>query len=138
MPTHDVRTRDGRGCHTTTHRQLILLPHGGVLIDTPGMRELQLADDEGLATVFADIEELAERCRFSDCAHRSEPGCAVRQAVAAGDLARERPEHYLKLEAEAEAYEVRRDEQRRRAADRALGKMYARDGAIIRRWKEGG
>ena len=137
MPTREVRSRDGRGCHTTTRRQLVLLPQGGLVIDTPGMRELQLADEEGLDTVFADIEELAARCRFGDCMHRSEPGCAVREAVADGDLPHERLEHYLKLVAEARAYEIRHDERRRREADRAFGKRIARDGALIRRWKEG-
>lgn len=137
LPTHEVRTGDSRGRHTTTHRQLVLLPRGGLLIDTPGLRELQLLDEEGLATVFADIEELAAHCRFRDCTHRSEPGCAVRDATTAGDLAPERLAHYFKLEAEARSYEVRHDERRRRAAERALGRQYARDATTLRRWKQG-
>lgn len=137
MPTREVRASDGRGRHTTTRRQLLLLPGGGLVIDTPGMRELQLLDEEGLGTAFADIENLSARCRFSNCTHRSEPGCAVREAIASGDLAPERLEHYLKLEAEAWAYEVRHDERRRREADRALGRRYARDAKILRRWKKG-
>jgi len=137
MATKEVRARDGRGCHATTRRQLILLPQGGLLIDTPGMRELQLFDEEGIGSVFSDIEDLSARCRFRDCTHRSEPGCAVREAVAAGEIPLDRVEHYLKMEAEARSYEVRHDEHRRREADRAFGKRIARDGEILRRWKKG-
>ncbi|MDQ3778005.1 MAG: ribosome small subunit-dependent GTPase A, partial [Actinomycetota bacterium] len=80
LATGVVRS-DGRGRHTTTHRELLVLPAGGVLIDTPGLRELQLWDaDDGLDRTFADVGELAARCRFSDCSHEAEPGCAVREA----------------------------------------------------------
>jgi len=137
MATNEIRVRDGRGCHTTTHRQLFLLPEGGLLMDTPGMRELQLLDEEGLGAVFADIEDLSVRCRYRDCTHQSEPGCAVREAVDEGELSPDRYDHYLKLEAEAHANEVRHDERRRRAGDRALSKRYARDLAIIQRRKLG-
>jgi ribosome biogenesis GTPase / thiamine phosphate phosphatase len=89
---------DGRGRHTTTHRELVRLENGAILIDTPGMRELQLwSDGEGLAASFADIETLAAGCRFGDCAHRAEPGCAVRFAVERGALSIERLESYFKL-----------------------------------------
>jgi ribosome biogenesis GTPase len=82
-----VRTSDGRGRHTTTHRELFLLPGGGVLVDTPGLRSIGMwQSDEGIAKVFADIEALAESCRFSDCTHDVEPGCAVLAAVEAGTL----------------------------------------------------
>jgi ribosome biogenesis GTPase len=95
---------DERGRHTTTARQLIELPGGGVLIDTPGMRELGLLDEaRGVETSFADVIALAERCRFRDCAHAGEPGCAVMAAVASGELAAARFAGYRKLVAEIAA-----------------------------------
>lgn len=130
MRTGEVRQSDQTGRHTTTHRQLIVLPQGGVLIDTPGMRELQMVDDKGLDTVFADIERVAERCRFRDCTHQAEPGCAVRQAIAAGDLDPGRLDHYRKLEAEALAYEIRHDKRRQRESERAFGKMVRQVAAL--------
>ncbi|MBN1611579.1 MAG: ribosome small subunit-dependent GTPase A, partial [Polyangiaceae bacterium] len=101
MRTGDVRASDGRGRHITTHRQLVLLPGGGLLLDTPGMRELQLLDEEGIDDVFGDIVALACHCRFRDCSHESEPGCAVKAAVQSGRLDGERLEHYRQLEREA-------------------------------------
>jgi ribosome biogenesis GTPase len=96
---------DGRGRHTTVHRELLRLPGGGLVLDTPGMRELQLWDAEsGLAGAFADIEELAAQCRFTDCAHESEPGCAVRDAVEP-----ERLESWRKLSRELEHLELKQD-----------------------------
>jgi ribosome biogenesis GTPase len=101
---------DERGRHTTTARQLIELPGGGVLIDTPGLRELGLLDDiGGVETSFADIAEFAERCRFRDCAHESEPGCGVLAAVENGELPAERLASYRKLLAEIAAAERKRD-----------------------------
>jgi ribosome biogenesis GTPase len=101
---------DERGRHTTTARQLIELPAGGVLIDTPGMREFGLLDDlGGIETSFPDVAALAERCRFRDCAHESEPGCAVLAAVETGELAAERLASYRKLLAEIAAAERKRD-----------------------------
>lgn len=91
---------DGQGRHTTTHREAILLPGGGVLIDTPGMRELGL-DTADIDRTFSDIEELAAMCRFSDCRHESEPGCEVQSAIARGDLDENRFANYLKLSSEA-------------------------------------
>jgi len=137
LATQAVRTGDSRGRHTTTHRQLFLLPGGGLVIDTPGMRELALLDDGGIDTVFADIEELAQACLFRDCTHQSEPGCAVRAAVEAGSLDQDRLDHYLKMTAEARAYEVRRDTRRRREEERAFSKRINRDGKLIQRWKKG-
>jgi ribosome biogenesis GTPase / thiamine phosphate phosphatase len=100
LATGDVRS-DGRGRHTTSHRELLVLPEGGVLIDTPGLRELQLWEtDDGLDKAFADIAELVTECRFSDCAHETEPGCAVRAALADGTLPADRWESYLKLQRE--------------------------------------
>jgi ribosome biogenesis GTPase len=101
---------DERGRHTTTARQLVELPGGGVLIDTPGMREFGLVDDlGGVETSFADIAAFAERCRFRDCAHESEPGCAVLAAVESGELPAERLAGYRKLLAEIAAAERKRD-----------------------------
>jgi len=94
---------DDKGRHTTTHRELILLPSGGMVIDTPGMRELGMWDSaEGVETTFADIEELANRCRFSDCTHTSEPGCAVLSALEDGSLDPSRWNSYLKIKTELE------------------------------------
>jgi ribosome biogenesis GTPase len=108
--------QDGRGRHTTTRRELIARPGGGLLIDTPGLRELQLGEDEerGIASAFADIDALAEQCRFKDCSHESEPGCAVAAALRDGGLSPERLENYRKLGREARYLESRHDEQARR------------------------
>ena len=109
--TRAVRPKDGRGRHTTTQRELIMMPGGGLLIDTPGMRELQLWDSaQALDDAFDDIDALASDCRFRDCAHGAEPGCAVRAAVEAGQLSRQRVEHYQGLKAEGTRLQQRRDE----------------------------
>ncbi len=108
MPTGAIRD-DGRGRHTTTHRSLVPLPSGALLLDTPGMRELQLwSASDGLHEAFADIEALRRRCRFSDCAHGSEPGCAVREALGQG-LDEARLRNYKKLERELEFQERKTD-----------------------------
>lgn len=110
---HDIRD-DGKGRHTTTHRQLVLLPGGGIMLDTPGMRELQLwSGDNGLDDAFEDIAGLAAGCRFRDCAHAGEPGCAVVDAVEEGTLSRDRLVSYDKLQRELRHLEVKKD---RRAA----------------------
>jgi ribosome biogenesis GTPase len=114
---------DGRGHHVTSHRQLVLLPDGGLLLDTPGMKELQLVDEEGLEGVFGDLTALAAACRFPDCRHESEPGCAVQAALALGELDPGRLEHYRKLQREARAFEIRQDARLRHEADRAFGRM---------------
>lgn len=102
MAVSGIREDDGKGRHTTTHRQLLRLPSGVLIIDTPGMRELGLwAAAQGLEDAFEDVERYASRCRFSDCRHQREPGCAVRAAIAAGELDPARFESYLKLRAEA-------------------------------------
>jgi ribosome biogenesis GTPase len=101
---------DGRGRHTTTHRQLVRIPGGGLIIDTPGMRELQLWEPgTGLADAFDDIDALAAGCRFTDCRHENEPGCAVVAAVAAGDLPEERLASFKKLQRELRHLERKRD-----------------------------
>lgn len=137
MAIGEIRVRDGRGCHTTTHRQLVRLAGGGLLLDTPGMRELQLLDEEGLDRVFDDIEALAKHCRFRDCGHGHEPGCAVKEAVRTGDLDPDRLEHFHQLQREARAYERRQDEHLRRQSERVWGQLHA-EVARLRRWKEGG
>ncbi len=105
-----VREGDERGRHTTTRRQLFVLEGGGLLLDTPGMRELQLWDgSEGIEASFDDIAQLAARCRFRDCRHESEPGCAVLEAIEAGNLDAERLESYHKLQREMRYQERRRD-----------------------------
>jgi ribosome biogenesis GTPase len=120
LRTREVRTSDDRGRHTTSARQLLELPGGALVIDTPGMRELQLWDAaSGLGAAFSDLEELAHGCRFGDCAHQQEPGCAVRAAVDEGRLAKERFDSYHKLQRELEALAIRQDrgreaEQRRK------------------------
>jgi ribosome biogenesis GTPase len=136
LATGAVRSSDGRGCHVTTHRQLVLLPGGGLLLDTPGMRELQLVDEDGLDDVFGEIAALAAGCRFGDCRHDIEPGCAVQAAVAAGELAADRLAHYLKLEREARANALRHDEHGRRRAERVWGQL-SDEVAQLRRWKGG-
>ena len=104
MPTGDVREDDRRGRHTTSSREIVLIPDGGVLIDTPGIRTLGLGDvDEGLDAAFTDIAQLIAQCKFSDCGHGSEPGCALRAAVATGNLDAVRLENYLRLEDEVTA-----------------------------------
>jgi ribosome biogenesis GTPase / thiamine phosphate phosphatase len=106
----EIREDDARGRHTTTRRELVLLPGAGVLVDTPGMRELGLIEDDGgIDAAFADIAEIAKACRFNDCLHESEPGCAVQAALYAGGLAANRLQSYRKLQREIAAIERRRD-----------------------------
>jgi ribosome biogenesis GTPase / thiamine phosphate phosphatase len=110
LKVQTVRERDDRGRHTTTHRELVLLPAGGLVLDTPGMRELQLWDgDESLQLVFDDIEALAAHCFFSDCRHQDEPRCAVREALVAGTIDAGRYQSYEKLQKELEYLARRRD-----------------------------
>lgn len=117
--TGGVRSGDAKGRHTTVSRDLLLVPGGGVLIDTPGLRGLGLWDAaEGMAITFADIEELAAGCRFRDCAHESEPGCAVQAAAESGELDPDRLERYLRMQREAVELDARRDEAARRERKR--------------------
>jgi len=109
LPTGEVH-RSGQGRHTTSHRQLIKLPGGSMIIDTPGLREVQIwAGGDTLGVAFADIDDLARRCRFTDCRHRQEPGCAVIAAEAGGALDTSRLTNYRKLQGELRAIEVRAD-----------------------------
>jgi ribosome biogenesis GTPase len=126
MATGAVREDDARGRHTTTHRELILLPNGRLVLDTPGMRELGVWDaDAGLATTFADIECLIALCRFRDCAHETEPGCAVQAALADGRLDAARWRNHAKLQREM-ARVRRRDDPRARAEQRKVWSRRAR------------
>jgi ribosome biogenesis GTPase len=138
--TRTVHRETGQGRHTTSHRELMRLPGGGCVIDTPGLREVQLweADDgqEALDDAFADVEELARECRFSDCAHQGEPGCAIAPALEAGRLDPKRWASYLKLQRELHSISARVDARgrgqerrrwrsiRREAAEREAAKRY--------------
>ena len=129
MAVREVRADDDEGMHTTSHRELILLPGGGVVIDTPGIRELQLWDssDGGMGETFSDVEELAGECRFSDCTHTSEPGCAVLAAVEAGTLANDRLQSWRKLQRELRAIAIRHDHLLRKQETRKW-QLRAREG----------
>jgi len=137
LPTAPTRESDGQGCHTTTHRQLVSLPQGGLVLDTPGMRELQILDEDGLDQVFDDIEVLAADCRFRDCRHDHESGCAVKEAARNGALDPGRLDHYQQLLREARAYERRHDAHLRHQSERVWGQLHA-EAARLRKWKEGG
>jgi ribosome biogenesis GTPase len=123
--TKEVRAHDSRGRHTTTHAQLFALPGGALCIDTPGMRELQLWEEAGtgLGSAFEDVEAIAARCRFRDCRHGGEPGCAVREALEAGTLPQDRYDSFAKLSAEIAAT---RDDlgarQRRKQGERVVAR----------------
>jgi len=118
MAVKETRADDDEGRHTTTHRELIVLPGGGVVIDTPGIRELQLWDGGGLDETFADVEELAAACRFNDCSHNTEPGCAVKRALTTGELPPDRYASWQKLQRELHAIAVRSDARLRREEKR--------------------
>ena len=125
LATSAVRAGDAKGRHTTTARHLVPLPGGGAIIDTPGLRELGLwGAERGVEAAFADIDDLAEGCRFADCRHESEPGCAVRAAVDAGELEPERLDSLRDLRRELAALERRSDARAQRAHGRAGQKAY--------------
>lgn len=125
LRTAPVREGDDRGRHTTTHRELYRLPGGGLLIDSPGVREIQLWEvDGGLSGAFSDVETLAAGCRFRDCTHTDEPGCEVLHAVDDGRLDASRLANLQAMEREAAALELRRDERARREAERKSGRLY--------------
>jgi len=118
MAVGEVREEDGRGRHTTSHRELVLLPGGALILDTPGMRELGLLDaDEGITATFEDIEALAAQCRFHDCGHTNEPGCAVQAALETGVLDPARWRNYQKLQREA-AFSDRKEDRMARLVER--------------------
>lgn len=124
MEVRDIRV-DGRGRHTTTSRHLVMLPGGGMLLDTPGMRTvLMWGGEEGVAQAFEDIAELAAGCRFGDCTHASEPGCAVRGALAAGSLDAGRFQSYLKLQREVRHQAMKSDHRLRLAEQRKWRRIH--------------
>jgi ribosome biogenesis GTPase len=129
MATKETRVDDDEGRHTTTHRQLLVLPGGGLVIDTPGLRELQLWDvgSAALDATFADVEELAADCRFADCTHTHEPACAVLGAVESGELPSERLHSWRKLQRELRAIAMRQDARLRKEETRKW-KLRAREG----------
>jgi ribosome biogenesis GTPase len=133
MPTGDLR-RDGRGRHTTRHRQLLVLPGGALVVDTPGLRELQVWEGD-VDSAFADVAELASKCRFNDCGHATEPGCAVQAALATGALDADRYASYLKLQRELRAIE-RRSSTRLRREEKQRWRARARESRRARRYKE--
>lgn len=123
----EVREDDSRGRHTTTHRELIPLPRGGLLLDTPGMRELQLwGDGHGIERAFDDIAEFAQHCRYRDCTHGEEPGCAVRHAIATGLLPPERLGSFQKLQRES-AYLRRKGDPQEQLREKARWKQIHKD-----------
>jgi ribosome biogenesis GTPase len=127
MAVKETREDDDEGRHTTSHRELIELPGGGLVIDTPGIRELQLWDSGGIDEAFADVEELAAACRFNDCSHGTEPGCAVNAALASGELDQARYDSWRKLQRELRAIAVRSDA-RLRSEEKRKWQQRARDG----------
>ncbi len=121
--TGGIREDDSKGRHTTTSRSMHLMINGGIIIDTPGMRELQLAEcQQGVSSTFADIEELVDQCQFNDCQHTNEPGCAIRQALANGNIEQRRYDNYLKLLREQALNSASLAE--KRALFKKQGKMY--------------
>jgi ribosome biogenesis GTPase / thiamine phosphate phosphatase len=123
--TGSIRENDTKGRHTTTRRSLIMLGSGGLILDTPGIREIQLADCKtGITVTFSDIERYAEQCRFNNCKHHVEPGCAVQQAIESGDLDARRLANYLKLRQEEVLNSASLSE--KRASGKALSKSYKR------------
>jgi ribosome biogenesis GTPase len=120
--TSAIREDDSKGRHTTTGRSLHPMPHGGLLLDTPGMRELQLADcDEGVTATFSEITSLAEQCRFGNCQHDGEPGCAVQEAISRGELEARRLSSFQKLMREQAFNSATLAE--KRARDKSFGKL---------------
>lgn len=125
LDTASIREDDSKGRHTTTYRALKLLPQGGLLMDTPGMRELQLAEcEQGVSETFSEIIALASQCRFSNCQHESEPGCAIQQAISTGELELRRFNSYQKLIKEQAFNSATLSE--KKAKDRTFGKMVNR------------
>ncbi len=132
-----VRESDSHGRHITTYREMIMLPNGGMIVDNPGMREIQLwSGGDGLNDVFKDIEEIAQHCRFRDCVHKSEPGCAVKDALDKGELDPRRYEHYLKLRKEIEFLSIKQNEMVR-STEKAKWKNIAKYGKAMRKLKTG-
>jgi len=120
----NITRNDDKGKHTTTHRQLFLVPNGGVVIDTPGMRELGIVSAD-LDKSFSDLEEIAEKCKFADCSHENEPKCAVREAIANGELDKRRLDNYKKLHKELKYSELNSKQVEREKINEIFGGMGA-------------
>ncbi|WJH29960.1 ribosome small subunit-dependent GTPase A [Paenibacillus sp. CC-CFT742] len=138
--TQSVREDDSRGRHTTTHREMFVLPQGAVLIDTPGMRELNLWDEgnDGLSQAFGEIEQLAEACRFVDCSHTREAGCAVIEAIQNGSLEEKRLNNYLKMQKELQ-YQQRKEavaSKRRTATSKPSNSRKPKHARRVNDWEE--
>ncbi len=129
LRTGKVR-RDGKGRHTTSVRELVQLPHGGIIIDTPGLRELGLWEaEQGIHEAFPEMIELAERCRFGDCMHKKEPGCALQAAVQSGEISSSRFQSYIKLKQEMIDAKPQQESQRRKREKNASSRHKARGGS---------
>lgn len=126
MKVSEIREDDAKGRHTTTHRELITLPSGGYIIDTPGMRELQLMDQEdSLSSAFEDVEQFMNNCRYRDCQHKKEPSCGIRKALESGELTKDRYASYLKLQREL-AYLDRKEKIQARLLDKLIQKKISK------------
>lgn len=142
MKTSEVREYDQRGRHTTTHRQMFCLPNGSLYIDTPGIRELALFEYDGLSSSFRDIEELAKKCKFSDCLHQNEPGCAVQKAIKSGVLDQKRLDNYEKMKREEGTYAAKQILLNKKVSKAKIKrsnvhyKDYVRGGGKRDSWKE--
>jgi len=122
LETKEISTQTGKGKHTTTHRELISLSNGSFVIDTPGMREIGVTDDaEGLESIYSEIYDLEKKCKFTDCSHTNEPGCAVNEAIKNGTLDKDKLKNFKKLERETIHYQSSQYELRKK--DKAFGKM---------------
>ena len=119
-----VREADGRGRHTTVGRELILTPQGWLLMDLPGIREVQPSSDRGVEQTFPDVEELMSQCRFSNCSHTAEPGCAIQEALASGALERSRYENYGRVQQELAVLEQKKDDRQAGDAKRQMRKIH--------------
>ena len=121
--TQEISASNSKGRHTTTHRELIELNSGAIVIDTPGMKEIGLSTDESaLAETFADIDQLKKQCKFSNCSHQNEPGCAILKAIEAGDLDEDKFKNYQKLQRETARFQI--DKREKRQKDKQQSKLY--------------
>ncbi|MCK5125391.1 MAG: ribosome small subunit-dependent GTPase A [candidate division Zixibacteria bacterium] len=139
LKTTEVRGDDSKGRHTTTHRELLVLPEGGIVIDTPGMRVIRAwSNDEGISRTFEDIEKLTGQCRFSDCKHQSEPGCAIQAGLSDGTISTKRYESYLKLQKEIAHLERRKDVKMNRQQGRDMSKRIRQHTQAVRDMRKKG
>ncbi|WP_047983027.1 ribosome small subunit-dependent GTPase A [Ornithinibacillus californiensis] len=124
--TKEIREDDSRGRHTTTHREMFMLPNGAMIIDTPGMREIQMWDGEtAIEQTFQDVEVFASECKFTDCKHKTEPGCRIREAIETGELTEKRFRSFIKLQREI-AYEKRKQDQKAKLEEKSKWKKISK------------